>query len=119
MNTKSACELARQLKDVTEKDHWGGDGFYANKKIFATVWHEKGEVNLKMSLEQQALFCRADAESFMPVGNAWGRKGWTTVRLKGVEKALFSKALKSAWEHSFLKRKPVSKITRVKRKKAK
>ena len=97
LTTKAACSMARKLADVTEKDHFGGDGFYANKKIFATVWHEKQQVNLKLSPALQALFSGRAPDAMVPVDNAWGRQGWTAVSLSLVDKSLFEEALRAAW----------------------
>jgi hypothetical protein len=53
LSTKTACKMAGALDGVTLKDHFGSDAYCANKRIFATVWHEKNEVNLRLSVEQQ------------------------------------------------------------------
>lgn len=116
MNTKTACSLARELEGVSEKDHFGSDAFYANKRIFATVWHERGEVNLRLSLEQQRYFVDKHREGFFQIENAWGKQGWTTADLKSVEKSLFLKALKAAWETSFKKKSPIAKTRVIKNK---
>jgi hypothetical protein len=34
-SSKQACEMARSLKGVTDKDHFGSDAFVANGRIFA------------------------------------------------------------------------------------
>lgn len=97
LTSKTACSMTRKLADVTEKDHFGGDGFYANKKIFATVWHEKQQANLKLSPALQVLFSGRAPNAIAPVENAWGRQGWTMFRLSLVDKSLFEEALRAAW----------------------
>jgi hypothetical protein len=111
LSSKMACEIARSLPNVSEKDHFGSDAFYANKRIFATVWHNKNQVNLRLSPEQQYSFLEKDGEAFIEIPNAWGGQGWTTVQLEFIDRALFAAAAKAAWETSAIKfsRTPASK----------
>lgn len=104
MTTKAACELARALDDVSEKDHFGSDAFYANKKIFATVWHDKGEVNLRLNTDQQRRFLEEDGESFVEIDNAWGKQGWTRVQLQFADGSVFKEALRAAWSNTSITR---------------
>jgi hypothetical protein len=105
VRSQTACELARKLPDVSEKDHFGGDAFYANKRIFATVWHEKKQVNLRFSPELQREFLATDGEAFTEIDNAWGRQGWTTAQLEFIDRPLLEKALQAAWEQAGVKKK--------------
>ena len=82
MNSKQAFELAQALPQVTIKDHFGRDGFSANKRMF---------------------------HAFTEIDNAWGRQGWTAVNLRYVEKFDFQKALQSACEYSKVKTAKVAK----------
>jgi hypothetical protein len=104
LTTKTACELARALAGVTEKDHFGADAFVANGRIFATVWHDRGEVNLMLSREQQRQFLGIDGEGFTEIDNAWGPGGATRAVLEFVDPKDFAAALRSAWDHSATKR---------------
>jgi hypothetical protein len=103
VSTKTVCEMAEALEGVTVKDHFGSDAYCANKRMFATVWHDRNEVNLRLSLEQQRHFLSLDGEGFVEIDNAWGRQGFTKVQLEFVNRKQFEKALKSAWEHSAIK----------------
>ena len=100
MNTKSAGKAAMSLEGVTTKDHFGSDAFYANKRIFATVWHEKNTVNLRLDPEKQEHFLGVDGDAFAPVDNAFGKQGWTTVFLDYVDDGDFKAAVKAAHELS-------------------
>lgn len=104
ISTRQACEMARALEGVSEKDHFGSDAFVANKRMFATVWHDKGTVNLMLSREQQQRFLEIDGEGFVEIDNAWGRAGATTVQLAYVRMGDFTEALRAAWENSAVKR---------------
>jgi hypothetical protein len=100
LTTTQACELARELPDVTAQDHFGSDAFRTPGGIFATVWHDKQTVNLMLTPEQQRRFVALDGNGFVAIDNAWGRKGATTANLEAVDAALFVEALRTAWHNS-------------------
>lgn len=104
LTTNQVCEMARAFDGVTEKDHFGSDAFCANGRIFATVWHDKNEVNLMLNIEQQQNFLAIDGEGFNQIDNAWGRNGATNIQLEFVDRAQFADALKAAWINSANKR---------------
>ncbi len=103
LSSKTVLEMARGMPGVSEKSHFGSDGLSANKRMFATVWHSRNEVNLRLSPETQKSFLKAKPEAYFQIPNAWGRQGWTTVRLKFVDRKSFAKALEAAWENSAVK----------------
>ncbi len=111
---QAACQIARDLPGVSEKDHFGGDGFYVNKRIFATVWPAKNEVNVRLKPEQQTAFIEKKAKAFAAVPNAFGRQGWTTISLAFVDKKLFTQALAAAWENGALKTARVPRPRKIK-----
>jgi hypothetical protein len=120
LTTKKACELAGALPDVTMQDHVGSDAFRTPGGIFATVWHDKNIVNLALTPEQQQRFVVLDAEAFVPIDNAWGRQGWTTAKLRRVDRAQFVEALSTAWHNSAEKAaRRMTKARRASKKKAK
>jgi hypothetical protein len=95
-----AEKILRALTDVTEKDHWGGDAFVANKRIFATAWHEENKVNVRLTPEGQRQFMKRNKAAFSTWDNAWGRQGWTAIDLNKVTKKVFRNAINAAYEHS-------------------
>jgi hypothetical protein len=96
-SSKKAIRFALSLGGVSQKDHFGSDAFYANKKMFATVWHDSKEVNLRLSPEDQRHFLEHHCDAFSEINNSWGRQGWTKVHLDNVEDAVFQHALVCAW----------------------
>lgn len=96
IDPKRACELIRKLDGVTEKDHFGGDAFSANKRMFATLWHDKKKTNLRFTPEQQRRFLESDEEVFTEIDNAWGRQGWASVNLEFVDLSSFRDAIEAA-----------------------
>jgi hypothetical protein len=104
ISTQQVCEMARALDGVSEKDHFGSDAFVANGRIFATVWHNKNEVNLMLNEEQQRSFLvRDESEGFYTLDNAWGKNA-INVQLAEVDPRVFAEALKVAWVNSANKR---------------
>lgn len=91
--------MANSLEGVTEKEHFGSYGFYAHKRMFATFWKGKNQVNLRLSREDQKRFLE-EPEAFEEIPNAWGKQGWTTVLLEFIDRDSFKDALKSAWKAS-------------------
>jgi hypothetical protein len=100
MTVNEAEGVLRALPDVSEKDHWGGDAFVANKRIFATVWHEENKVNVRLTPELQREFMTRDKDAFTTWDNAWGRQGATSISLSHVRKKDFRDAINAAYEHS-------------------
>ncbi|HYF49607.1 MAG TPA: MmcQ/YjbR family DNA-binding protein [Planctomycetota bacterium] len=100
MTPSEAEKLLRSLPDVNEKDHWGGDAFVANKRIFATVWHEENKVNVRLNPELQRQFMKRDPDAFSTWDNAWGRQGATSISLSHVRKKDFRDAINAAFKLS-------------------
>jgi hypothetical protein len=103
LSGKIAHKIAQELPGVSEKDHFGGNGFYVNKRIFATLWPDKNEVNARLNPDQQKAFVAKKPKAFAAVPNAFGQQGWTTITLAAVDKKLFTQALQAAWENGALK----------------
>ena len=104
LTTKWAAAVVEKMPGVTMKDHFGGDAYSANGRIFATFWHEENYINLRLSLEEQARFVSLDGEGFVEVEGGWGPMGFTRVHMEFVDRENFVEALKSAYEHSKEKR---------------
>jgi hypothetical protein len=100
LTTKTACELAQALPDVSVKDHFGSDAFRTPGGVFATVWHATRTVNLRLTPAQQRGFVEIDGEGFVEIDNAWGRQGWTTANLEFLDREQFVAALRTAWQNS-------------------
>ena len=104
LNIKKVYEIIRKLDGVTEKDHFGGDAFVANKKIFATVWAKTNSVNLMLNLDQQKQVLSIDGEGFEAIDNAWGRKGATCMQIEFAELNDFKEALALAVANTIKKK---------------
>ncbi len=67
------------------------------KKIFATMDTTKREMVVKLSKEDQDIFCSSKDGIIFPVSGAWGNKGWTTINLDAVDAPLFKAVLTTAY----------------------
>ncbi|HEY6940967.1 MmcQ/YjbR family DNA-binding protein [Dokdonella sp.] len=89
--------LALALPDAVEGAHMGHADFRVRKRIFATLGSPDAHWGMvKLAPEQQELFMRVDA-AFVPAKGAWGRQGYTLVRLDAVRADLLHDALTAAW----------------------
>ncbi len=103
MTAEQFRAIALSLPDTAESSHMNHPDFRVKGKIFATLGYPTrawGMVGLKP--EDQKYFCRAEPDVFVPVDNAWGRKGATQVLLKRARVRSVRASLTAAWR----KRKP-------------
>lgn len=98
--------LCMAMPEVQEVLHWGTPAFRTKRRIFVTLWPQENpgnktlnrpSANFGFTPEEQAAFCTAAPDSFMPVEGGWGRQGWTTVDLHKVKKKMLETAIQSAW----------------------
>jgi hypothetical protein len=83
--------------EVYELPHFEKAAFLVRKKIFATLSPGGSRICVKLTVEDQLLFCSHDLKLIFPVANKWGKLGWTFVNLKRVSKALTKEVLLSAY----------------------
>lgn len=91
--------IALALKGVTEAPHFDRSAFKV-KRIFATLPADGTTANLKFLPEEQEFKVMMAPDVFRPVGNAWGRQGWTTINLARASEADLMAALELAWTHA-------------------
>ena len=88
---------ALALPDAVEAPHFDVPSFRVHKKIFATMRIKENRACLKLSPEDQSVFCAYDKSIFFPVNGYWGKQGFTFVDLKKVRKDMFKDALTAAY----------------------
>jgi hypothetical protein len=92
--------MALNLPNTAEAVHSNHPDFRVRGAIFATLGYPSrlwGMVAL--SPEQQARFCAAEPDVFVPVKGVWGREGATQVRLGAARKPSVRTALRTAWRY--------------------
>lgn len=98
-------QLAMQFPDTTEEPHFEKISFRVNKKIFATYDEKNNRAVVKLSLQDQSLFCTFDKTVMYPVNGTWGGQGWTVIELDKVKRAMLKDALKVACRNVLVKKK--------------
>jgi len=88
--------IALSFPGATEGSHMDHPDFRAGGRIFATLWKDKGVVML--TPEQQVQVVKSNPDVFSPATGGWGRKGATTVQLKGAEESSVRGAMSMAWQ---------------------
>lgn len=90
-------KIALSFPATTEAAHFDITSFRVNKKIFATLNIKEGRATLKLSAQDQDLFCLYDKNVMYPVPGKWGNHGWTHISLKGIKKAMCTDAIATAY----------------------
>jgi predicted DNA-binding protein (MmcQ/YjbR family) len=90
-------KFALSFPEATEEPHFEKISFRVKKKIFATYDDVKKRACIKLSEIDQDVFSAADKTIIFPVGNKWGKQGWTLIELSKVNKKLFMDALRTAY----------------------
>jgi hypothetical protein len=91
-------DIALGLDGATEGAHMQHPDFRANGRIFATLKADERMGVVKLSPDEQRELVRTHPKTFAPAAGAWGRQGWTTVRLAGANAAAVRGAVMLAWQ---------------------
>jgi len=91
-------KLALTFPDVTEEPHFHLSSFRYKGKIFATWCEEDNRGMVKLTPEEQSVFCAFGDQVFYPVHGTWGQKGATFVDLKKVRMDMFKDAFELAYK---------------------
>jgi len=91
-------KVALGFPGTNEEPHFEIWSFRYKGKIFSTWWEKEDKAMIKLTQEQQSVFCAIGNEVFYPVPGSWGQKGATFVNLKKVRRDMFKDALQLAYE---------------------
>jgi hypothetical protein len=93
--------IALSLPEVTESSHMGHPDFRVRNKILASLGApDRDWGTVKLTPEQQGVLIDAEPAMFKPAAGAWGRRGWTHVRLATVDATTLKSALTMAWRNT-------------------
>ena len=105
MTTTDFRRLALSLPDAIEAAHMAHPDFRVHGKIFATLGYPSaGWGVVKLVPKQQQVLVELDPDTYRPAAGAWGRKGYTTIRLQSARKPMVERALYQAWCNTAPKR---------------
>ena len=91
-------EIVLSLDGASEGAHMKHPDFRANGRIFASLKPGEREGVVKLSADEQAELVRTQPKTFAPAAGAWGRQGWTMLRLAGARPAAVRAAVLLAWQ---------------------
>jgi len=94
--------IAMELPGTTAAPHFDRTAFKV-RRTYATLAADGLTANLKLTPDEQEFKVMIAPEAFTAVAGAWGRQGWTTVTLAGVDKAEVRAVLEMAWQHGAAK----------------
>lgn len=89
---------ALDLHDAVEGAHMGHPDFRANGRIFAGLDANEQIGTLNLTPDEQRELIQMHPDTFAPAAGAWGRQGWTVVRLKTADAPSVRGALLLAWQ---------------------
>lgn len=93
ISNSSFKKMALAFDGAVEQPHFEKTSFRVNKKIFATLDETKQLVVVKLTVEEQAVFCLYDTTVIYPVPGKWGLQGWTMIALKKVRREMLQDIL--------------------------
>jgi hypothetical protein len=88
--------LAFSFPETVEAPHFEKSSFRVKKKIFATYDGATNSTNIKLTPEDQDIFCLGD-NGILAVPNKWGKQGWTTIDMNTVDEKLFEDVITTAY----------------------
>ncbi len=105
MTSQDFRRMALSLPETSEQSHMEHPDFRVGGKIFATLGYPRnGWAMVKLTLEQQDTFMKAEPAVFVPVKGGWGRRGATNVILRAARRTTLRSALVAAWRKTAPKR---------------
>jgi len=79
----------------------GHPDFRVRNKVFASLGvPDAGWGMVKLTPEQQEVVMGAEPDAFKPAAGAWGRRGYTHVRLAAVNGTTLRSVLAMAWRNT-------------------
>ena len=91
--------IALTLEGTVEAPHFDRTAFKV-ARIYATLAGDGATANFKFTPDDQEFRCMLAPHAFIPLPNAWGKLGWTTVVLFNLNETDLLKALQAAWSHA-------------------
>ena len=69
-------------------------------RIYVTLAADRRTANFMFTPDEQEFKCMVAPDAFVPVPNAWGKKGATTATLSKLKPAELKTVLEMAWAHA-------------------
>src|SRR5688500_17326937 len=89
--------MALRIPQACESAHVGHPDFRLGGKVFASLGAPDASWGMvKLTPEEQRVFMAKAPDVFTPCHGAWGRRGYTSVRLAFTTKTVLRRALETA-----------------------
>ena len=98
-SAKDLRRIALSLEGTTEAPHFDRVAFKV-ARIYVTLAADGRTANFMFTPDEQEFKCMVAPDAFVPVPNAWGKKGATTATLSKLKPAELKTALEMAWAHA-------------------
>ena len=98
-SAKDLRRIALSLEGTTEAPHFDRVAFKV-ARIYVTLTADGRTANFMFTPDEQEFKCMVAPDAFVPVPNAWGKKGATTATLFKLKPAELKTALEMAWAHA-------------------
>jgi len=98
-SVKDLRRIALSLEGTTEAPHFDRVAFKV-ARIYVTLAADGRTTNFMFTPDEQEFKCMMAPDAFVPVPNAWGKKGATTATLSKLKPAELKNALEMAWAHA-------------------
>lgn len=80
VDSAAFTSIALALPGTVSAPHFDRLAFKV-RRIYATLAADGASANIKFTPDEQSFKCMVAPELFAAIDNAWGRQGWTTMRL--------------------------------------
>ena len=98
MTRDEALQLALGLPDTAAAPHFERTAVKVVKgRIFATLSADGHDMNIKLTPDEQPIYVDGAPDLVSAIPNAWGRQGWTQLRLAPADRNLVEALLTAAW----------------------
>ena len=91
--------IALGMTGATEGAHQGHPDFRVQGRIFATLHADPRWGMVKLTPDQQQEYVGLNPAAFAPESGAWGRQGYTAVRLDATTEEELGTVLTMAWQN--------------------
>ncbi|MDZ4806163.1 MAG: MmcQ/YjbR family DNA-binding protein [Candidatus Eisenbacteria bacterium] len=93
--------LALSLPEALEFSHMNHPDFRVRGKVFASLGSpEQDHGTVKLTPAQQEAEMAEHPAVFTPAAGAWGRRGYTVVRLRAATAINLRRAMRAAWHNT-------------------
>ncbi len=97
ISNNTFCTLLLSFAEVKEEPHFEKRSFRIKKKIIATLDEVNNTACVKLTANDQSVFCLIDETVIWAVPNKWGLQGWTNINLKKIKKELLQDVVTTAY----------------------